>query len=156
MSFPPEQRPVKRFHTWGGEENATRAKEAREYAFSLPLPAQWSSTSNTKATVCQCASDRLPRWQQSLPIENTMDQISVGRETRRLTLTLDMDCKTHTQLWIRPCDEVEVSPFPIPTGSPGNALGSIYRESIRSPSGAMSESCIKLWNSLSSSPIEKL
>ena len=40
----------------------------REYAFSLPCVAQWSSTANTKATVCQCAkeSNQLPQWQESL------------------------------------------------------------------------------------------
>lgn len=44
-----------------------RTGERREYTFSLPLLAQWSSTANTKATVCQCAeeSNQLPQWEKS-------------------------------------------------------------------------------------------
>lgn len=45
-----------------------RSGARREYTFSLPCVAQWSSTVNTKATVCQCAeeSNQLPQWQESL------------------------------------------------------------------------------------------
>lgn len=45
-----------------------RSGARREYTFSLPRVAQWSSTANTKATVCQCAeeSNQLPQWQESL------------------------------------------------------------------------------------------
>ncbi len=66
-----------------------RTGERREYTFSLPLLAQWSSTVNTKATVCQCAgeSNQLPKWQRSPksashrkhgPVNNAMDQ-NTGR-----------------------------------------------------------------------------
>lgn len=90
---------LKRFHTWGSEENATQAKKTNwgERRIRPPCPqptpllAQWSSTVNTKATVCQCAGEpnQLPQWQHSLQSASRRKHRPVNNTGTRLNGTWD-------------------------------------------------------------------
>lgn len=70
-----------------------RAGEKREYTLSLPLLAQWSSTLNTKATVCQCAEEpnQLSQWQKSLKSASHTKHKPVNKTLKILYVSMKSD-----------------------------------------------------------------